>query len=303
MAAPKPRTPASEWERIAITALKRCTFPVGSWDKRFVRSLNIEAGLTDNERPQLWRLFLRYRRQLRDGYSHSLEMWRWAEEHAAPDLRKQRKEQAEKAKYMEAMKQKLERNEVAAPKTPWEPQLQPFQSVLVDEMNTAIQQLQALSQIEGVSKNELLNAFAKRVEDDPNSGITESLRIKNALEAAGIDLTPDTVFVMREYIRAGIKNDVFMRRFWEVRLNSIKIEQEKRKFLTFLQAQRPINEPQIFVDESVSVQDALWDESFLWDRPASAPRVSRPAPKPAPKPEPKAPSEPLPERPFDFTQD
>lgn len=63
MKQPTPRSPYTPEEQIAAAALKCVTFPVASWDKRFAASLS-PAGLTDRERPQLWRLFIRYRRQI-----------------------------------------------------------------------------------------------------------------------------------------------------------------------------------------------------------------------------------------------
>ncbi|MEN6533353.1 MAG: hypothetical protein ABFD89_06800 [Bryobacteraceae bacterium] len=102
-----PRTPYSDDERIAALALRGCTFPLGSWDKRFVRSLHSEA-LTERERPQLWRLFIRYRRQI--DCPRKAELLQAAERLAAPDFRKvarmgndQARVDELKRKYAEAM--------------------------------------------------------------------------------------------------------------------------------------------------------------------------------------------------------
>ena len=82
----KERIPLTTEETIALNALHGCTFPVASWDKRFVRSLSGMTGLTDKERPQIWRLFIRYRRQI--SCERKAELLRLAETLAAPDLRK-----------------------------------------------------------------------------------------------------------------------------------------------------------------------------------------------------------------------
>ena len=103
-------------ETIALAALGTCTFPVASWDKRFVRSLfelpktgQMHQGLTDKERPQLWRLFIRYRRQI--DCPRKKELLGIAEKLSAPDLRKlaaAQREQAEidrlKQRYNESLK-------------------------------------------------------------------------------------------------------------------------------------------------------------------------------------------------------
>ena len=57
------RTTSSEVEQRAVALLKRCNMAVASWDKRFVRALP-EDSLTVKERPQVWRLVIRYRRQI-----------------------------------------------------------------------------------------------------------------------------------------------------------------------------------------------------------------------------------------------
>ena len=91
----KTRTPCTPDEKLAIQLLQRCRFPTVSWDKRFTKQLNIE-GLTEKERPQVWRLVVKYRRQIHgdvvDGQSMRGAPWQnlldYAQKHAAPDLRK-----------------------------------------------------------------------------------------------------------------------------------------------------------------------------------------------------------------------
>lgn len=78
------RTPCTPDELIAVTALKHCGFAPASWDKRFVRQLS-ELGLTDKERPQVWRLFIRYRRQI--CHVRKAELLALAGTLAAPDFR------------------------------------------------------------------------------------------------------------------------------------------------------------------------------------------------------------------------
>lgn len=57
------RTATTANEKQAVTMLKGCRFAPATWDKRFVGQLDAEA-LTVKERPQVWRLFIRYRRQI-----------------------------------------------------------------------------------------------------------------------------------------------------------------------------------------------------------------------------------------------
>ncbi len=80
-----PRTPCTEDEAIAVAALATVSYPPASWDKRFNRQLS-PAGLTDKERPQVWRLFIRYRRQI--SHPRKAELLRRAEAMAAPNFRK-----------------------------------------------------------------------------------------------------------------------------------------------------------------------------------------------------------------------
>jgi hypothetical protein len=49
-----------------LSALVRCTFPVGSWDKRFVRDLvgRPISGMTEKQRASIVRLVHKYRRQI-----------------------------------------------------------------------------------------------------------------------------------------------------------------------------------------------------------------------------------------------
>lgn len=92
----------------AVERMHCVTFPAASWDKRFMRSMFGSETITEKEAAQLWRLFIRYRRQM--NFPDKARLLMHAETLAAPDLRKLAKaqrEQAEidrlKAKYQEAM--------------------------------------------------------------------------------------------------------------------------------------------------------------------------------------------------------
>lgn len=95
------RTPNTEQERGAIMALKRCGFAPCSWDKRFVGMLQLDT-MTAKERPQMWRLVIRYRRQITNNRVHGItnklkryeatcevvNLLHVAAQNAAPDFRK-----------------------------------------------------------------------------------------------------------------------------------------------------------------------------------------------------------------------
>lgn len=92
----------------AVKCLQSVRFPVCSWDKRFSRSMAGMTTITEKEAPQVWRLFVKYRRQI--NHPRKAQLFAIAESLATPDLRKveaARREQeridAEKAKYQEAM--------------------------------------------------------------------------------------------------------------------------------------------------------------------------------------------------------
>lgn len=78
------RTPDEE---LAISQLNVVTFPVASWDKRFYRSVSSINTITEGEAAQLWRIFIRYRRQM--SFPGKTELLRMAEGLSAPDFRKQ----------------------------------------------------------------------------------------------------------------------------------------------------------------------------------------------------------------------
>lgn len=74
----------------------RCvTYPVASWDKRFMRALSSVETITEKEVPQLWRLFIKYRRQL--NFPAKARLLALAETLSAPDFRKVEKARNEQA--------------------------------------------------------------------------------------------------------------------------------------------------------------------------------------------------------------
>lgn len=104
MSMPVDRRPMSPDELEAYKCLCRARFPAASWDKRFFHALQPDR-ISAKEAPQLWRLFVRYRRQ----YEHPRKavLLELAGMLAAPDFRKQRAQSKavadEWAKYQQAM--------------------------------------------------------------------------------------------------------------------------------------------------------------------------------------------------------
>lgn len=109
-----PKHPLTDDERAAIRGLIGVTFPVASWDKRFFRDVlhpALEAGMIgERSAPQLWRIFIRYRRQVRIPNPEYSRLLKVASELSAPDYRKQQaalnaqaKIDEMKRKYAEAM--------------------------------------------------------------------------------------------------------------------------------------------------------------------------------------------------------
>ncbi len=101
--------PRTEDEKIAIVQMSCVRFPVASWDKRFYRSLCSRDNISDREAPHLWRIFIKYRRQIK--FDDKGRLLSFAELHCAPDFRRlqaaseaQRKIDELKAKYAEAVK-------------------------------------------------------------------------------------------------------------------------------------------------------------------------------------------------------
>lgn len=96
-----PRRPMDSDERIAVTELQGCRLTPASWDKRFIRHLGEmrDVGITEKEVPQLWRIFIRYRRQI--GHPEKNRLLDKAAKLSAPDLRKQAAAQREQARIDE----------------------------------------------------------------------------------------------------------------------------------------------------------------------------------------------------------
>lgn len=60
------RRPMTADEAEMVKAIRRCVnYPVGHWDKRFMRELPDE--ITEKQAVQVWRIFRRYRRQIPAG--------------------------------------------------------------------------------------------------------------------------------------------------------------------------------------------------------------------------------------------
>lgn len=109
MNTPAIRRPMTADERIAAKSIGGCTMTPASWDKRFTRFICEMDTITDKEAPQVWRLFIRYRRQI--SVPDKARLLALAENLSAPDLRKleaARREQERiddmKRKYAEAVK-------------------------------------------------------------------------------------------------------------------------------------------------------------------------------------------------------
>ena len=89
-----PRTPTTDDERIVVEALKGVRMLPASWEKRFRNQLSPDQ-LSEKERPQVWRLFKKYRRQIHGQTVTGVEMrgapWQnllaLADKLAAPDFR------------------------------------------------------------------------------------------------------------------------------------------------------------------------------------------------------------------------
>lgn len=112
MSKPAPKQPLTDIEREGIKCLHGVGMPVASWDKRFRRDVLFQSEgtgqISDKAVAQLWRMVIRYRRQ----WSHAerAQILRYAEEHSAPDYRKQQAAARAqwridelKRKYQEAM--------------------------------------------------------------------------------------------------------------------------------------------------------------------------------------------------------
>lgn len=62
---PPQKFPVTSLELWALAALGKCRFGVGTWEKRFVRSLQGAIELTAKQREWLCKLIYKYRRQLK----------------------------------------------------------------------------------------------------------------------------------------------------------------------------------------------------------------------------------------------
>lgn len=76
----------TEDELLAIAAMRGVTYPVASWDKRFMGALSSGETISQKESVQLWRLFIKYRRQT--NFPDKPRLMQLASSLAAPDFRK-----------------------------------------------------------------------------------------------------------------------------------------------------------------------------------------------------------------------
>lgn len=99
------RTPTTPEEKTAVLALQVVRMMPASWEKRFRSQLNPEQ-LSEKERPQVWRLFKKYRRQIhgREVNGQTLLGAPWqnlldmADRLSAPDYRKMNAAQIEQSR-------------------------------------------------------------------------------------------------------------------------------------------------------------------------------------------------------------
>lgn len=105
-----PKHPMSSEQLDAVDMMKGTTFPVSSWDKRFFRHIleSRETGqIGEKAIPQLWRIFIKYRRQHRTEFpTRRSELLRLAETLSAPDLRKVAAAQSEQNRIDELKAEK-----------------------------------------------------------------------------------------------------------------------------------------------------------------------------------------------------
>lgn len=81
-----PRRAMTPDEQQVVQCLKGVRTPPACWDKRFIRDVGFGGLITEKEAAQTWRLFHKYRRQIKTpNLQRLLEI---AVQLAAPDLRK-----------------------------------------------------------------------------------------------------------------------------------------------------------------------------------------------------------------------
>jgi hypothetical protein len=71
---PTEKRPITEDEKKISESLRKCTFGVGSWDKKFVKSLEGLTEISEKQSYWIYKTSYRYRRQLRLTEAQAQEM-------------------------------------------------------------------------------------------------------------------------------------------------------------------------------------------------------------------------------------
>lgn len=87
-------------EMQAVDRMGPVTYPVASWDKRFMRSISSGEMISEKESAQLWRLFIKYRRQT-GNFPDKPRLLAFAQEHSAVDFRKLKAQEDDKIRLAE----------------------------------------------------------------------------------------------------------------------------------------------------------------------------------------------------------
>jgi hypothetical protein len=70
----KPRLPISDIDRKIIAAISAVTFLPGCGDKKFYKSIQNDTWLTEKQKAYLYKIFDRYRRQIRNYETLAMEL-------------------------------------------------------------------------------------------------------------------------------------------------------------------------------------------------------------------------------------
>ncbi len=86
MSTPADYRPLTEDERKVISQMRFVRMMPGSWEKRFYHAMMAAETITDKQAAHLWRLFIRYRRQM--AFPAQTELLEKAEKLAAKPIAK-----------------------------------------------------------------------------------------------------------------------------------------------------------------------------------------------------------------------